>query len=265
MQPVSKSLLVFKNINPLIIIPGRLNSGRLPQKVLADIEGQPMIRRVYERALTSHIGPVIIACDGHEIAWEIEKVGGEAILTDPELPSGSDRAYAALMHYDPHETHDAIICVQGDSPTIDPHVIVKAVQALDENPHFDIVTLAALITDSQDFNNTHVVKIALSDDNRRLDMSKDLDVRRALYFSRSDIPYGDAPKYHHIGLYAYRRKVLQQYIQLPPSPLELSEKLEQLRALEAGMTIGVVIVDTVPLGVDTAHDLEKAREYYRNL
>lgn len=278
--------LTFTTLEPLVIIPGRLNSTRLPNKILADIEGQPMIRRVYERAKVSQVGPIIVACDSHEIAWEIEKIGGHAVMTDPALPTGSDRAYAALQQYDPQGRYNAIICVQGDSPTIDPQAISAAVKALDQDPSFDIVTLATPMTHDKDINNTHIVKIALTPGDANLHKievhgspahddhkitykddvgSPQLDVRRALYFSRAPIPHGHAPKYHHIGLYAYRRQALERYMQLPPSPLEKSESLEQLRALEASMTIGVVIVDTIPIGVDTQAQLEQARDYYRRL
>jgi 3-deoxy-manno-octulosonate cytidylyltransferase (CMP-KDO synthetase) len=244
--------------NPLLVIPARVNSSRLPGKVLADIEGKPMITRVYERCLASQAGPILVACDGPEVAWEIEKIGGQVCLTDPRLPSGSDRVHAAVASFDPDGNHDIIVCVQGDLPTLEPELIRRALYPLEENPHTDIATLATLITDEDEVDDPNIVKIALA-------ASHNPFVYRALYFSRSPIPAGRGPKYHHIGLYAYRRSALERFVNLLPSPLESQEKLEQLRALEAGMRIDVTLVNTVPLGVDTADDLIAARKYYQQL
>lgn len=240
--------------NVLLVIPSRLNSTRLPRKALADIAGKPMITRVFERCIASQLGPVLVACDGPEIGHEIEKIGGKVCLTDPELPSGSDRAHAALAIFDPEEKYNIIVCIQGDLPTIDPEMIRKVIEPL-KNPEVDIATLATPIQNMDEATNMNVVKIALAG-------HEDSPRRQALYFSRSLIPYGEGQKYHHIGLYAYQRHALERFVQLSPSPLENQEKLEQLRALEANMRIEVTIVDTFPLGVDTAADLEAARHYY---
>jgi 3-deoxy-manno-octulosonate cytidylyltransferase (CMP-KDO synthetase) len=246
----------MSHLTPLLLIPARLASTRLPRKVLADIEGKPMIVRVYERCLASQVGPVVVACDSTEVATEIEKIGGKVCLTDPDLPSGSDRVHAAMAAIDPAQEYNVIICVQGDLPTLAPELIQKALVPLQDTA-VDIATLAAPIMDAEDIHNPHVVKIALAGD-------EDTPVRRALYFSRAPIPAGQAVKYHHIGLYAYRRAALMRYVTLGPSPLEKTERLEQLRALEAGMRIDVAVVETFPLGVDTAADLEKARLYYQH-
>lgn len=266
-------------MNPIIIIPARMASTRLPNKPLADIAGAPMIVQVMRRALAAKIGRVVVACDGKEIADAVIAAGGEAMLTAPELPSGSDRIFAALQKIDPRGAHDIIINVQGDMPTLEPSVIIKAAEIL-KNPEVDIATLAAVITDESEKTDPAVVKVVFSPSplegegwggglSQRTEFvdahpPSNLPPQRgkALYFSRSPIPYGDGPLYHHIGIYAYRRAALEKFVSLPPSPLELREKLEQLRALEAGMTIGVAVVDTVPLGVDTLETLEKARKAY---
>lgn len=236
-------------MNPIIIIPARLASTRLPNKPLADVGGLPMIVQVMKRAIASDIGRVVVACDGEEIESVVRKAGGEAVITDADLPSGSDRIYQALQKIDPDKKHDVIINVQGDMPCLD-HKIIHAVFAVLENPKVDIATLAAVITDEVERTDPAVVKVAISESGK------------ALYFSRATIPYGTGNHYHHIGIYAYRRNALEKFVALPPSPLELREKLEQLRALENDMYIAVAIVDTVPLGVDTPETLEKARKYY---
>lgn len=233
-------------MKPVILIPARLASTRLPNKPLALIAGVPMIVHVWKRAVASGVGDVVVACDSQEIASVIESAGGKAVLTPPDLPSGSDRIYQALQAIDPANYYDTIINVQGDMPTLDPLVIVKAAALLSDT-NVDIGTLAAVIHDETEKKDPAVVKIALSG-------------TRALYFSRSLIPSGEGPHYHHIGIYAYRRKALERFVSLPPSALEQREKLEQLRALEAGMQISVAVVDTVPLGVDTPETLEKARK-----
>jgi 3-deoxy-manno-octulosonate cytidylyltransferase (CMP-KDO synthetase) len=213
-----------------------------------------MIVQVWRRAVEADIAPVIVACDGEEIAAVIRDAGGVAVVTDADLPSGSDRVWQAICRVDEQEQHDIIINLQGDLPTLDSSLLPQllAPLELDEQGRVDIVTLAAVITEEVERTAISVVKpvIALDSDKRR---------GRALYFSRSPVPWGEGELYHHIGIYAYRRGALKRFVALPPSPLELREKLEQLRALEAGMWIDCVIVDTVPLGVDTAEDLARAR------
>ncbi|MEK6746468.1 MAG: 3-deoxy-manno-octulosonate cytidylyltransferase [Pseudomonadota bacterium] len=236
-------------MNPVIIIPARMASTRLPDKPMALIGGLPMIVQVMKRAQAANIGQVIVACDGQEIAKVVKDAGGEAIITDADLPSGSDRIFQALTKIDPEKKHDIVINVQGDMPCLDPQIIKKLFAVL-ENKEVDIATLAAVITDEAERTDPSVVKVAM-------------DARgRALYFSRATIPHGEGELYHHIGIYAYRRAALEKFVSMPPSSLELREKLEQLRALEAGMRIDVAVVDTIPLGVDTQEGLEKARKMY---
>jgi len=233
---------------PIIIIPARMDSTRLPGKPLADIHGKPMILWVMERALAANIAPVYIACAEEEIASAVRNAGGEAVLTDPAHPSGTDRIYEALQKIDPARKFDRIINVQGDLPMLDPHLPTLALKLLD-NPSIDISTLAAPIRSEEERHNPNVVKAVITINNR------------AIYFSRSPVPYGKGPCYHHIGLYAYTRTALEKFVALPASPLEKIEKLEQLRALEYGMQIAIDIVDKVPLGVDTAEDLEFVRKH----
>ena len=238
--------------NPIILIPTRLESTRLPNKVLADIHGKPMIVHVMERAREVDIGPVVIAAGDEEIIAAVREAGGDAILTDPAHPSGSDRIFEALTLFDPDGTHDAIVNVQGDLPTIDPNSIQAAFDVLAE-PEVDIATIAAEIKVPEERSNPNVVKAVFA-------VKPPDSVGRALYFTRATAPTGDGPLYHHIGLYTYRRTALKHFVALPPGVLEQREKLEQLRALEAGMRIDVALVDTVPLGVDTPADLTRARE-----
>lgn len=235
---------------PIILIPARMASTRLPGKPLLDIAGLPMITQVWKRAKEADIGPVLVAADCHDIAQAIRDAGGDAVVTNPDHPSGSDRIHEALSHIDPNGRYDVIVNVQGDLPTIDPAAI-RACFAPLQDPAVDIATLAAEITDEEEKTNPNVVKVVGS--------ALDADHLRALYFTRATAPFGPGPLFHHIGLYAYRRAALVRFINLPESPLEQREKLEQLRALEAGMRIDVAIVDDVPLGVDTQHDLDKAR------
>lgn len=236
--------------NPIVLIPARMGSTRLPGKPLADICGQPMIVHVWRRAMAAGLGPVVVAAEDAAIVSVIEAAGGRAVLTGAHHQSGSDRIFEALRLADPRGAHDVIVNVQGDLPTIEPQALRAAAGALDD-PAADIGTLAALITREAEKTDPNVVKIAASQlASGRL---------RALYFTRATAPWGEGPLYHHIGLYAYRRAALERFVALPPSPLEQREKLEQLRALEAGMRIDAAVVDTVPLGVDTPHDLERAR------
>jgi len=241
--------------NPIVLIPSRLASTRLPDKPLADIHGMPMIVHVWRRAVEAGLGPVVVAAAEPAIAAAVEAAGGRALLTDPGHPSGSDRIHEALTALDPGRRHDAVINLQGDLPTIDPAAIRAALATLDD-PAVDIGTIAAEITRAEERHEPSVVKAAWSPD-------PGTGRGRALYFSRSPIPWpgpDDAlPLYHHIGLYAYRRAALERFVALPPAPLEQRERLEQLRALEAGLRIDVALVDSVPLGVDTPADLERAR------
>ena len=242
--------------NPIIVIPARMASTRLPGKPLADIAGLPMIVQVWARAREAGLGRVVVAAAEAEIAEAVRAAGGEAVLTDPDLPSGSDRIWQALGEVDPEGRHDVIVNVQGDLPTLDPRLIRTAAEAL-ASARADISTLAAEIKVEEERTNPNVVKavIALREGQR---------AGRALYFTRATAPTGEGPHYHHIGLYAYTRAALARFVTLPPSPLEKREKLEQLRALEAGMSVEVALVDTVPLGVDTPADLEKARAALSN-
>ena len=236
--------------DPLVLIPARLAATRLPNKPLADIAGEPMILHVWRRAVEAGIGPVVVATDTPEIVQVVEAAGGLAVLTRPDHPSGSDRLAEALESIDPEGRHDVVVNVQGDLPTIDPAIIGAAVVPLADRS-VDIVTLCAPITDPEEADNPNVVKLVGHEvAPRRL---------RALYFTRARAPYGPGPLWHHIGLYAYRRKALTRFVALPPGELETREKLEQLRALEAGMRIDAVVVDDLPLGVDTPADLERAR------
>ncbi len=238
---------------PIILIPARMASTRLPGKPLADIQGLPMIVQVMKRALESGLGPVAIACAEPEIKAAVEKAGGTAILTDPALPSGSDRILAALAILDPEKKYDAVINVQGDLPTLDPALIQSAF-ALLQDPETDIGTLAAIITKEAEKTNPNVVK-AIAE----IDFSAEVKTGRALYFTRATAPSGEGPLLHHIGLYAYKRAALEKFVAAPPAALEKREKLEQLRALAHGLRIDIAVVDTVPLGVDTPEDLEAAR------
>jgi len=221
----------------------------LPGKPLADIAGVPMIVRVWRQAVAAGIGPVVVAAAEQEIAAAIEAEGGRAVLTKAALPSGSDRVFAALAMVDAGGTHDVIVNLQGDLPDLDPRYIKRVADMLTD-PKIDIATLAVEIDDPSERDNPAVPKPVVAWQG---------DVGRALYFSRATVPAGAGALFHHIGIYAYRRAALERFVALPPSPLERREKLEQLRALEAGMHIAVARVDRVPLSVDTAADLERAR------
>lgn len=240
---------------PLVLIPARFAASRLPGKPLADICGEPMIVQVWRRAREADIGPVVVAGDDPRIIEAVRAAGGEAVLTDPNHPSGSDRIFEALGRFDPDGRHDVVVNVQGDLPTIETAAVRASIAPLDD-PAVDIATLTARIVREEEKTNTNVVKVIGSPlSPTRL---------RALYFTRATAPWGEGPLYHHIGLYAYRRAALERFVTLAPSPLERRERLEQLRALEAGMRIDAEIVDTVPLGVDTPEDLERARQILAN-
>jgi len=235
----------------VIIIPARMASTRLPGKPMALIGDKPMIVHVAERAVAANVGDVAVATDSQEVARAVEQAGHAAILTRGDHPSGSDRIFEALNILDPQMDVTRIVNLQGDLPTLDPALVRSVVAPLDDS-QVDIATLGAQITIADEMSNPNVVKIVATPTGpKRL---------RALYFTRATAPYGDGPLFHHIGIYAYRRQALARFVDLPPSTLELRERLEQLRALEAGMRIDATIVDTVPLGVDTPPDLERARK-----
>jgi 3-deoxy-manno-octulosonate cytidylyltransferase (CMP-KDO synthetase) len=235
----------------LIIIPARMAATRLPGKPLADIAGEPMIVHVMRRAQAAAVGAVVVATDSEAVATAVEKTGGRAVMTRADHATGSDRIYEALTALDPEGRCRIVVNVQGDLPTLAPADIRAALAPLADEA-VDIATLAAEITRAEERSDPNVVKVVGS-----IVAPGRL---RALYFTRATAPAGDGPLYHHIGLYAYRRAALERFVRLPPSPLEQRERLEQLRALEAGMRIDVAIVDSVPLGVDTPQDLERARD-----
>jgi 3-deoxy-manno-octulosonate cytidylyltransferase (CMP-KDO synthetase) len=237
--------------NPIVVIPARMASTRLPGKPLADILGAPMIVHVMRRALEAGIGPVVVACAEPEIARAVEAAGGTAVLTKPDHPSGSDRIFEALRLIDPEGRHDAVVNVQGDLPTVEPETVRAAFAPL-ANPAVDIATLVVPITREEERTDPNVVKAVL-------ELAPGAAQGRALYFTRATAPWGEGALFHHIGLYAYRRAALERFVALPPSALEQREKLEQLRALANGMRIDAAVVDAVPLGVDTPADLERAR------
>lgn len=237
-------------MNPLVLIPARMAATRLPGKPLADIGGTPMIVRAWERASASGL-PVAVAAGDPEIVAAVEAAGGRAVLTDPDLPSGSDRIRAAVEILDPAGRHDAVINLQGDMPFADPGLARLCAEVLAARSECDIATLVAPEADASDRANPDVVKAVLA-------MDEGATVGRALYFTRSTL-YGDAPVWRHIGLYGYRREALMRFCAAPPSPLERREKLEQLRALEMGLRIWAAVIPEAPLSVDNPSDLEAAR------
>ncbi|CDN92120.1 3-deoxy-manno-octulosonate cytidylyltransferase [Agrobacterium tumefaciens] len=234
----------------VVLIPARMASTRLPGKPLADIGGKPMIVQVALRAREAGAERIVVAVDDEQVFSAVKNAGFDVMMTRDDHQSGSDRIFEALQKADPYGKAEYVINVQGDLPTIEAETIRASLRPL-ENPAVDIATLTVEITDEEEKTNPNVVKVVGSPlSETRL---------RALYFTRATAPYGDGPLYHHIGLYTYRRAALETFVSLPPSPLEKRERLEQLRALEAGMRIDAEIVRSVPLGVDTPHDLEKAR------
>ncbi|MDQ4135153.1 MAG: 3-deoxy-manno-octulosonate cytidylyltransferase [Pseudomonadota bacterium] len=236
--------------DPLVLIPARLAATRLPNKPLADIVGEPMIVRTWRRAVAAEIGPVAVATDAPSIREVIEREGGRAVMTRDDHASGSDRIAEAMEIVDPEGRHDVVVNVQGDFPTIDPRAIAASVLPL-ADPAVDIATLVYPIEREDEKTNPNVVKMVGT------------EVApgrfRTLYFTRATAPSGEGPLYHHIGVYAYRRAALKRFVSLPPSPLEVRERLEQLRAIEAGLRIDATVVDDVPFGVDTPQQLEEAR------
>ncbi|KXV34439.1 3-deoxy-manno-octulosonate cytidylyltransferase [Gluconobacter thailandicus] len=238
-------------MRPIIVIPSRLASTRLPRKPLADIGGLPMIVRVAKRALEAKIGKVVVAAGDQDILEAVSGLEGvQGVLTDSSLASGSDRVHAALEQVDPAREHDVVINLQGDLPLIEPGSLTAVLEPLKQGG-FDIGTLAAPVQSEWERNAEQVVKIACD--------FGDASVARALYFSRMPIPWGTGLHWHHVGVYAWRREALERFVSLPPSALEQRESLEQLRALEAGMTIGCARIEHAPQGVDTPEDLERVR------
>ncbi|MEM8586915.1 MAG: 3-deoxy-manno-octulosonate cytidylyltransferase [Pseudomonadota bacterium] len=239
-------------MNPIILIPARLASARLPNKPMVDICGVPMIVRVWQQAVAAEIGPVVVAAGDRPIADAIIGAGGESVLTDPDLPSGSDRICAALNDLDGGRVHDVVVNLQGDLPDLPPSMIRAALATL-EDPAVDIGTLATPIRDDRERDDPSVPKAVI-------ELQPGARVGRALYFTRVVAPSGEGTLYHHIGIYVFRRAALEAFVDHPPGVLERRERLEQLRALAMGMRIDVAIVDEVPLSVDTGEDLARARQ-----
>lgn len=240
-------------MNPIVLIPARMAATRLPNKPLADIGGLPMIVRVLRQAQAAGIGPVAVAAGDPEIVAAVEAAGGRAVLTDPALPSGSDRILAALAVLDPDGAHDVIINLQGDMPFVDPAVLSACAGQLADHADADIATVVAPEASSADRANPDVVKAVLA-------MDAGGQSGRALYFTRSTL-YGDAPVWRHIGIYGYRRAALEAFNAAAPSALEQREKLEQLRAMELGLTIRAAVADEAPISVDNPSDLQAARDH----
>ena len=238
-------------MNPIVVIPARMASTRLPNKPLADIGGKSMIVRMLELGRAAALGPVAVAAGDAPIADAVRAAGGRAVLTDTELPSGSDRVAAAVAELDPDGTHDVVVNLQGDFPTLTAAQLRLVVEPL-ADPGIDIGTLVVPFLSDEEAATPSFVKAACV-------FAAGARVAPALYFSRERIPWGDGPRWHHVGIYAYRRAALERYVALPPSPLERRENLEQLRALEAGMRIAAARIEHGPFGVDTPEDLERAR------
>jgi 3-deoxy-manno-octulosonate cytidylyltransferase (CMP-KDO synthetase) len=245
---------------PIVMIPARLAATRLPNKPLADIHGEPMIVHVWRRAVEADLGPVVVAVAEPELVEAIRAVGGHAVLTRPDHPSGSDRIFEALERFDGERLHDAVINIQGDLPTIEPKAVRAVLAPLADptagDPQVDIGTIVAEIVREEEKTEPSVVKAVVAFTRGG---GEQPPMGRALYFTRATAPSGAGPLYHHIGLYAFRREALARFVRLPQGALEKRERLEQLRALENGMRIDAARVDTVPLGVDTPADLERAR------
>lgn len=282
--------------NPLIIIPSRMAATRLPNKPMADICGKPMIARMVERALAADAGRVVVATDHQDIADVVTAEGGEFVMTDPDLPSGTDRVFAAASIIDPEGKHDIVVNLQGDMPCFDSAIIPASIDVLARFKRYDISTLVAPMLTEEEKQTDAVVKAIVSWHNNKSPLPSREGVRgrgqengspppqpspslgggseeaialeptvgRALYFSRQCIPTA-GPWWHHLGIYAFRRAALARFVALPPSPLEQSERLEQLRAMESGMSIGIGKVPSAPLGVDTPETLEMARVQFRRL
>lgn len=233
-------------MQPVIVIPARMASARLPGKPLADIHGRPMIAWMIEIARKAEAGAVLVAAAEEEVADAARTAGAKVVLTDPKLPSGSDRAHAALEAFDPDRRFDVAVNLQGDMPTMPPGDVARAIAAL--RPGADIATLVSPSNDTADRDNPNVVKAIRAADGR------------CLAFTRAPAPWGEGPVERHVGVYVYRREALARFVAAPPSPLELRERLEQMRALEMGMTIVADSVEAFPKGVDSPADLEAARQ-----
>jgi 3-deoxy-manno-octulosonate cytidylyltransferase (CMP-KDO synthetase) len=244
-------------VNPIVLIPARMAATRLPGKPLADIGGIPMIVRVLRQAEAAGVGPVAVAAGDSEIVDAVVRAGGRAVLTDPDLPSGSDRIVAALAELDPDRRHDVVINLQGDIPFVRPDAVAVAARLLQAEPSCEISTVMVAEADPAERTNPDIPKVVAA-------MQADGRVGRALYFTRS-VLYGDAPVWLHHGIYGFRRAALERFCAAPPSPLEKRERLEQLRALELGMSIWAAVIDAAPISVDNPADLERARAFVRSL
>lgn len=252
-------------MNPVIIIPARLGATRLPDKPLADIHGHPMISLTARRGLESGISDVYVACDDKRIVSALKNEDVQTIMTSDTHKSGSDRVFEAVEKIDSTGRFDIVINLQGDLPLIDPDVIKSVLHVFEVCPKADISTAVTVIADENEKIDPHVVKAVLTqassnkNNEKASSLRSSVDAYQALYFTRAPAPYGEGEMYHHIGIYAYRREALKRFVNLPQSPLEKQEKLEQLRAIENGMNIYASVVDSVPIGVDTQEDLEKVR------
>ena len=243
-------------MDTLIVIPARVASTRLPNKMLADIGGKPLIVRTWESVMAGGFSDVVVACDGREIADAIEQAGGKAVLTSPDLASGTDRVHAAYKTYDKDGKYKFIVNVQGDMPFVEPKLVSEVVELI-KNSKYDMATVASTTSDDS-YKLNQVVKPVIAYDNEKERTGQ------ALYFSRSPIPFG-GPFFKHVGIYGFRAESLNKFVALPQSKLEKSERLEQLRAIENGMTIGIKVLDLEhPISVDTASDLELARAYFNS-
>ena len=251
-------------LSPVIIIPARMAASRLPGKPLTDIAGKPMIQRVLERARAADIAPVWVATDDDSIVEAVRAAGGNAVKTRADHPSGSDRTFEAVERIDPDRQFDLILNLQGDLPELDP-MVPATLLATAEHSRAELSTLVTL-ADEEEAARAQIVKAVVSWQDGTATPTVGIPrigiprIGRALYFSRAPVPTGTAPKYHHVGVYGWRRGALARFVELPPSPLEMAEKLEQLRALEAGMTIAVAEIDAAPAGVDTQEDLAATRQ-----
>jgi 3-deoxy-manno-octulosonate cytidylyltransferase (CMP-KDO synthetase) len=244
-------------VNPIVLIPARMAATRLPGKPLADIGGVPMIVRVLRQAEAAGVGPVAVAAGDSEIVDAVVRAGGRAVLTDPDLPSGSDRIVAALGQLDPDRRHDVVINLQGDIPFVQPDAVAVVARLLAAEPSCDLSTVMVAEADLSERSNPDIPKVVAA-------MQADRRTARALYFTRS-VLYGDAPVWLHHGIYGFRRAALERFCAAPPSPLEKRERLEQLRALELGMSIWAAVIDEAPISVDNPADLERARAHARTL
>ena len=244
-------------MTPIVLIPARMAATRLPGKPLADIEGAPMIVRVLRQAEAAGVGPVAVAAGDPEIVEAVRAAGGLAVLTDPDLPSGSDRIVAALAELDPGRRHDVVINLQGDIPFVQPQAVAVVARLLQAEPGCDLSTVMVAESDPAERANPDIPKVVAA-------MQPDGRTARALYFTRS-VLYGDGPVWLHHGIYGFRRAALERFCAAPPSPLEKRERLEQLRALELGMSIWAAVIDEAPISVDNPADLERARAYARSL